>query len=114
MAKRGKGSRVKGSRFERELANLFTEKLGVEFKRGLGQTRSGGKEVSDIYSESAEWLHIEAKRQKRCNIKAAMQQAILDTKESKKTPVVITKDDHSEILVTMRLEDFLCLLKANL
>ena len=47
---------------------MFSEKTPLDAKRGLGQTRGGGGEVSDI---DMPILHVEAKRHKRCNIKAA-------------------------------------------
>jgi len=114
MATRGRGARLKGSNFERSLAKLLTEKTNKEFKRGLGQTRLGGEEVSDVYSDELPLIHIEAKCQKRCNIKAAIQQATDDTRETGKIPVVITKDDRSEILVTMKINDWLELFNAYL
>ena len=52
-------------------------------------------------------VHIEAKRHKRCNIKAALEQAINDCQANGKIPVAVTKDDRKEILVTMRLDDWL-------
>lgn len=48
MASRGRGARIKGANFEREIAKLFTERLGRDFQRGLGQTRGGGSEVADV------------------------------------------------------------------
>lgn len=104
MASRGKGARIKGANFERDLAKIFTEKTPLDAKRGLGQTRGGGSEVSDI---DMPILHVEAKRHKRCNIKAAVKQAIADSANNGKIPVAITKDDREEILVTMRLDDWL-------
>lgn len=112
MASRGRGARQKGFQFERDLAKMLTERLSIPFKRGLGQTRNGGAEVCDVYSEEIPWLHIEAKRQKKCNIKAALKQAIEDIGEQKKFPVAITKDDHEDILVTMKLGDWMELFSA--
>jgi hypothetical protein len=110
MASRGRGARAKGFAFERDIAKKITEAVGIEFKRGLGQTRNGGEEISDVYSEAVPSIHIEAKRQKRCNIKAALRQAIEDTSQSDKIPIAITKDDRQDILVTMRFEDWVSFL----
>lgn len=104
MASRGKGARVKGAAFERQLAKYFTDKTILEAKRGIGQTRSGGAEVSDV---DIEVIHVEAKRHKRCNIKAALKQAISDANINGKIPVAITKDDREDILCTMRLDDWI-------
>lgn len=109
MASRGRGARVKGAAFERLLAKYFTEKTQLEAKRGIGQTRSGGAEVSDV---DMEIIHIEAKRHKRCNIKAALKQAIADANVNGKIPVAITKDDREEILVTMLLDDWIDLFNS--
>lgn len=104
MASRGRGARTKGAAFERELAKYFTENTKLTAKRGIGQTRSGGAEVSDV---DMPIIHVEAKRHKRCNIKAALKQAIEDANVNGKIPVAITRDDRAEILVTMRLDDWI-------
>ena len=111
MASRGRGARTKGAAFERELAKYFTENTKLTAKRGIGQTRSGGAEVSDVDMPR---LHIEAKRHKRCNIKAALKQAIDDANINGKIPVAITRDDRADILVTMRLDDWIDLFNAYL
>ena len=121
MASRGRGARVKGFQFERDIAKIFTDTTGVEFKRGLGQTRGGGADVPDVVPEDnalADRIHIECKRQKVCSIKGAMKQATDDvakrieqTPETNPMPIVITKDDRKDILVTMQLNDFLLLFK---
>jgi hypothetical protein len=104
MTTRGRGARVKGAAFERKLAKYFTDNTTLEAKRGIGQTRSGGAEVSDV---DMPIIHVEAKRHKRCNIKAALRQAIDDANINGKIPVAITKDDRADILCTMRLEDWI-------
>jgi len=83
MASRGRSARVKGATFERDLAKYFTDNT-----------------------------KLEAKRQKRCRIKAAMQQAIDDANVNGKIPVAITKDDRADILCTMRLDDWIKLFNA--
>jgi hypothetical protein len=108
MASRGRGARAKGANFERQLAKIISDATPVEARRGLAQTRGGGAEVSDV---EMPLVHIEAKRHKRCNIKAALEQAINDCEANGKIPVAITKDDRKDILVTMRLDDWLPFLK---
>jgi hypothetical protein len=103
MTSRGRGARIKGAAFERKLAKYFSDNTPLEAKRGIGQTRSGGAEVSDV---DMPIVHVEAKRHKRCNIKAALRQAIDDANVNGKIPVAITKDDRADILCTMRLEDW--------
>ena len=111
MTTRGRGARIKGATFERHLAKYFTENTSLDAKRGIGQTRSGGAEVSDV---DMPVLHIEAKRHKRCNIKAALRQAIEDANINGKIPVAITKDDRADILCTMRLDDWIDFFNAYL
>jgi hypothetical protein len=111
MTSRGRGARIKGAAFERKLANYFTENTNLEAKRGIGQTRRGGSEVSDV---DMPIIHVEAKRHKRCNIKAALRQAIDDANINGKIPVAITKDDRADILCTMRLDDWMLLFTAYL
>lgn len=109
MATRGRSARIKGASFERELAKYFNENTSLDAKRGIGQTRSGGAEVSDV---DIPHVHVEAKRQKRCRIKAAMAQAIEDANVNGKLPVAVTRDDRSDILCTMRLDDWIHLFNA--
>lgn len=109
MASIGRSARIKGATFERQLAKYFNENTTLDAKRGIGQTRSGGAEVSDV---DMPILHVEAKRHKRCNIKAALRQAIEDANVNGKIPVAITKDDRADILCTMRLDDWIHLFNA--
>jgi hypothetical protein len=111
MATRGAGARRKGAQFERDLANLISEKTNIDAKRGLAQTRGGGAEVSDV---EMPFIHVEAKRHKRCNIKAALRQAISDATVNGKIPVAITKDDREPILCTMLFDDWVKLLNTYL
>lgn len=111
MTSRGRGARIKGAAFERLLAKYFTENTVLDAKRGIGQTRTGGSEVSDV---DMPIIHVEAKRHKRCNIKAALRQAIEDANVNGKIPVAITKDDRADILCTMRLEDWIHFFNAYL
>lgn len=100
----------KGKRFERELANLFRDAFpGVEVKRGL-QGR-GGTEVPDVVVPH--W-HVEAKRGRKPNIRAALAQAIGDADSigEGKMPIAVIRDDRSEAIVAMRLEDFMTMAKA--
>lgn len=110
MASRGRGARAKGANFEREIAKYFNENLNnLSAQRGLGQTRGGGEEIADV---EIDLIHVEAKRHKRCHIKAALDQAINDCQNKDKLPVAITKDDRKPILVTMLLDDWIKLFKA--
>jgi hypothetical protein len=107
MASRGRGARIKGAQFERDIANLLSEKTGIEFKRGLAQTRGGGAEVADVTATGLpKHVHFELKRQQRCNIKAAYAQAKNDA-PTEAIHVIVTKEDRSDTLVTMELNQWI-------
>lgn len=113
----GKRSRDKGARFEREIANLLSDRYDLPFARGIIQTRGGGAEVADVCLQDIndakskfphiDKLHLECKHHKRASISAAWRQAEADCKISGRTPVCITKSDREKPLVTMRLDDWL-------
>lgn len=113
MASRGKGARKKGHDFERDMANFLSENTDFVWKRGLTQTRDGGTEDADVVTENEtlnKTYHIEVKRQKRVSIPAAYKQAITDAPS--KAPIIITKSDREDILVTMKLTDWIKLFNA--
>jgi len=101
----GARSRRKGASFERLIAKRLKE-VFPDARRGF-QFRTG-RETSDITNPV---FHIECKHQKRCNIKAALEQAARDSKGTGKIPVAITRDDRKPILVTMLLDDWLEMVK---
>ena len=102
----GRGCRIKGHAFERDVAKIFRSLYGDGVKRGY-QTRSG-TEAPDV-DGTPFW--IECKRGKRTNPKAALKQA-LEAKDER-PPIAICKDDRQDIVVMLLLEDFLDILKAN-
>lgn len=53
-SRRGKSSRLKGNRNERELFGLLSERLGTAVRRNLSQTRGGGADTLDIPGWSLE------------------------------------------------------------
>lgn len=93
-------SKQKGKAGELELARKLRE-YGYNCKRG--QQRSGLEEQDVI---GLEGIHIECKRVEKLNIYNAMSQAKGDAKEGEK-PTVFWRKNHSEWLVTMRLEDWI-------
>ena len=99
----GAKSRRKGARGELEVVHLLRG-LWHGVKRGLTQTRGGG-DVADVEG-SPYW--IEVKIGKRPNIVAAMAQALEARAErgDARPPVVFTRRDGEEWLVTMRARDW--------
>jgi hypothetical protein len=106
MSKRNKANVRKGKTFERQIAIKFRE-LYPDSRRGY-QFRDGSDAPDVVVGE---WW-IECKRSKvQTNPKAALAQAIKASEGSGKKPIAVTKDDRSDILVTLRLDDFLPLLE---
>lgn len=101
----GSRSRTKGYNFERKMAIYFKEHGFNEARRGI-QYRDGA-ECPDVQGVKDFW--IECKIGARPNIFAAMDQAVKAKPEDLK-PVVITKKDRCDILVTLKLEDFVDLI----
>ena len=104
MATMGKMSRRKGAAGERELANKLAELLPrLDIKRGIGQSRGGGAEVADVTGLPG--IHVECKRQKLPNIRAALRQAEADAND-KECAVAMTRSDGDGWLCTMLIEDW--------
>lgn len=98
----GAGSRRKGVAFERELVQRFREALPESgARRGL-QSRSG-KEAPDVEVPP---FWIEAKRGKKPNVRAALQQAEADAPQGR-IPVAVIRDDRCEAFVALPLDYFL-------
>lgn len=95
----GRMQRTKGATFERWLANVL-RKLWPLAKRGIGQARSAG-EVADVEG-TPYW--VEAKHHKVVNIRAAMRQA-MEASDGRR-PIVVSKCNNEEPLVTMTLDDW--------
>ena len=99
----GAHSRRKGHNFERYVANKFKPYF-PKARRGL-QYRDG-MECPDVIGVP---FHIECKRHKRVNIQRAFEQAVKET--NGKPPIVVSKDDGGEELITFYLDDFLWMLR---
>ncbi len=99
-------SRRKGHNWEREVARLFQAACpGDDIRRGL-QYRDGA-ECPDVVSAM---FWIEAKRGKKTNIKAAIRQAE-EAQPKGKWILAVTKDDREAAVASMRLDDFLDLIR---
>ncbi len=73
----GRTSRRKGKRGERLACAALQDATGLEWRRGLSQTRGGGAESPDVECDELEW-HVEVKYAARPNIRAALEQAERD------------------------------------
>lgn len=104
----GKSQRTKGATYEREVAQVFSEALGRDFKRNIGQARDGGNDL-DVGP-----LVVECKRRKTLGtvygwldqaFKAAVEKQAGHTEP--RTPIVVARQDQGTSIVIMDLEDFL-------
>lgn len=98
-------SKQKGARFERHLASLLRE-YGYEARRTAQYCGNTG-DASDVVGLRG--LHIEAKHQETMRLYEWMSQAKRDSEGTGRLPAVFHKKNHAEILVTMRLEDWIYL-----
>ena len=98
-------SRNKGAKGERELAKYLSEK-GYPSRRG--QQFSGGKDSPDVVSSLP--FHIECKRVERLKIYDSIKQAIRDSQESEKMPLVVHRKNREEWLAILKLDDLLTLM----
>ena len=99
-SKRGRASREKGKRGEREAAKAVAETLGCTARRGV--QFHGGEDSPDIQTSIA-GVHFEVKRVERIQIEQWMQQATEDARGN--CPVVLHRRNGKEWLITLRLQD---------
>ena len=98
-------SKQKGARFERLLASKLRE-YGYEARRTAQYCGNTG-DASDVVGLRG--LHIEAKHQETMRLYEWMAQAKRDAEAGgdNRLPAVFHKKNNADILVTMRLEDFM-------
>ena len=101
-------SKQKGARFERTLASRFRE-YGYADARRTNQYCGNTGDASDVVGLPG--IHVEAKHQERMQLYEWMAQAKRDAAANGKgnLPAVFHKKNNAETLVTMELEDFMCL-----
>lgn len=104
----GKSQRTKGAAGEREVCHLIQDRLGVEAKRNLSQTREGGCDIA------VGPFHIEVKRRARIGgIYEWMEQAEASCSGTEH-PVVFCRADGKKWLVVMSAEEALKLIGNEL
>lgn len=97
-------SRAKGASFERTLASKLRE-YGYDCLRG--QQYCGANGDADVVGLPG--IHIEAKACEQMRLYDWMSQAKRDSEGTGRLPAVFHKKNYAEILVTMRLDDFMIL-----
>ena len=100
-------SRAKGAKGERELAHRLND-YGFSTRRTVQYNGKADDGQADLVGLNG--IHIECKRVERLNLDDAMSQAIHDAKDGE-MPSVFHRKNHSEWLVTMRLDDWMQLYK---
>ena len=99
-------SKAKGAAFERKLASLFRE-YGFNDARRTAQYCGNTGDASDVVGLPG--LHVEAKHQEQMRLYEWIAQAVRDAEAGGegRLPAVFHKKNNADILVTMRLEDFM-------
>lgn len=104
----GKKQQRKGANGERELA-LILQGYGYPAERGGSQTYGTIPDVVGLPG-----IHIECKRVERLDLLSAMRQAQQDAARFHDgRPAVFHRKNRSEWLVTMTLEDWICLFSGE-
>jgi hypothetical protein len=98
--KMGKGQRIKGATYERDVAAFLSEVLHLDVRRVLGQARDGG---ADIHLPG---VYVECKRRAAIAVYDWLDQCNKAAAESGSVPIVIARADHQESIVIMKLTDF--------
>ena len=99
-SKRGRSSRNKGKRGEREAAKALAKVLGCTARRG--QQFAGGTDSPDLITSIA-GVHFEVKRTESLSLYKAIDQAQTDCKPDD-VPVVLHRRNHQPWLVVVELE----------
>lgn len=106
-------SRRKGAEYEREVAKVLRD-AGLNARRG--QQYSGANGDPDVVCDDLPLFHLELKRRKEhisaADMYAFMEQAKRD-KRAGQMPVIVHRTDKHESLVTMRLSDWLVIVKPD-
>lgn len=106
----GKMSREKGKRFERQLAHYFQEH-GFDARRSAQFCGKTGQAADVIGLPD---IHCEAKHQEKMMLYDWIEQAVRDSEAAGDgKPTVFHKKNNADILVTMRLDDWMDLYKRG-
>ncbi len=102
----GKKSRNKGAAFEREVARMIHEHLGIDVRRNLTQYQEKG------HGDLVGWpgVLIECKRHAattRAQVEAWWQETLQAAEQAKAHPVLIYKTDRHPIRVVLRASDLM-------
>ena len=108
----GKRSRTKGAAGEREAAGELTRLTGRPWRRSVGQCRSGADAPDIERDDGPTEVHVEVKRGRKPNWRAAMAQA--DEATDGRPVWILTRDDRGEWMLHVRVRDLWSLAHAAL
>lgn len=112
-------SRAKGKRGENEAAKALSEATGWQYARVYGQARQGD-DAPDIDAPGSPYF-VEVKLGKSHRIERALEQAVAGSEAElarvepikclrmamkPRVPLVLSREDRGELLITMRLSDW--------
>jgi len=100
----------KGKRGEREFCKEVLIPAGYNDAR-RGVQYKGGPDSPDIDCKSLSSLHFEVKRVERLSLEKALSQAITDAGD--KIPVVASKKNRGEWIISLRASDFMRIVKGD-
>ena len=100
----GKFSKEKGKRGERYVVGQFKD-YGYNTAHRTAQYKGNTGQAGDV--EGIDYIHAEVKFVEKLNLYNAMDQAINDSKITKKMPTVFHKKNNCILMVTMRFNDWI-------
>lgn len=105
----GAKSRRKGANGEREAAQAWRD-AGIDAKRSAPMQAGDPRSMPDVILPTMPWLWLEVKREKKCNLHAALKQAT-EAAPDGKMPMAFCRSDKEDWVVTMHFEDFVKILR---
>jgi len=114
MASIGSGSQQKGKAFERKIAKIISDTLGIDFRRTPSperwKTNKGDGNAPTYIKTIAHDFMWEMKCRESWNILDWYKKAADDSQGTFKKPVVVASRNHENSYVFLTLEDFLKIL----
>lgn len=97
----GSSQRNKGANGERELAKLLYDRLGIELKRNLEQSRNGGYDLEGLPD-----FAIEVKRHEKLEVNKWWEQTVSQAERSNRIPVLAYRQNRKPWIIATTLRFF--------
>lgn len=104
----GKMQRTKGASYEREVCAKFSDALGIDVKRNIGQARDGGNDIN------VGPLVIECKRRATLTTLESWHAQASEPCGLDETAVVVARADNGKSFAILDLDDFIALVRTEL